>query len=112
MKPAPLDRLQLGLSVVMFITGVASKYYVALLCKEDIQPMSKTNQSIGIDLGISDFAICSDGQKIDNHQFTHKMAKKLAREQRKLSRRLLLAKQRKVDVSEAKNYQKSRCYLY
>lgn len=70
--------------------------------------MSKTNQSIGIDLGISDFAICSDGQKIDNHQFTRKMAKKLAREQRKLSRRLLLAKQRKVDVSEAKNYQKQK----
>ena len=36
------------------------------------------------------------------------MAKKLAREQRKLSRRLLLAKQRKVDVSEAKNYQKQK----
>ena len=86
----------------------SGKYYVALLCKEDIQPMSKTNQSIGIDLGISDFAICSDGQKIDNHQFTRKMAKKLAREQRKLSRRLLLAKQRKVDVFEAKNYQKQK----
>lgn len=86
----------------------SGKYYVALLCKEDIQPMSKTNQSIGIDLGISDFAICSDGQKYDNHQFTHSMSQKLAREQRKLSRRLLLAKQRNVNLLDAKNYQKQK----
>ncbi len=46
----------------------------------------------GIDLGITDFAILSDGQKIDNNQFTSKMEKKLKREQRKLSRRSLLAK--------------------
>ena len=86
----------------------SGKYYVALLCKEDIQPMSKTNQSIGIDLGISDFAICSDGQKYDNHQFTHSLSQKLAREQRKLSRRLLLAKQRNVNLLDAKNYQKQK----
>lgn len=86
----------------------SGKYYVALLCKEDIQPMSKTNQSVGIDLGISDFAICSDGQKYDNHQFTHSMSQKLAREQRKLSRRLLLAKQRNVNLLDAKNYQKQK----
>ena len=86
----------------------SGKYYVALVCKEDIQPMPKTNQSIGIDLGISNFAILSDGQKIDNQQFTRKMAKKLSREQRKLSRRLLLAKKREVDISKAENYQKQK----
>lgn len=86
----------------------SGKYYVALLCKEDIEPMPKTNQSVGIDLGISDFAICSNGQKYDNHQFTHSMSKKLAREQRKLSRRLLLAKQRNVNLLDAKNYQKQK----
>lgn len=86
----------------------SGKYYISLLCKEDIKTMPKTNQSVGIDLGISDFAILSDGQKIDNQQFTRKMAKKLAREQRKLSRRLLVAKKRGVNVSEAKNYQKQK----
>ena len=70
--------------------------------------MPKTNQSIGIDLGIGNFAILSDGQKIDNQQFTRKMAKKLSREQRKLSRRLLLAKKREVDISKAENYQKQK----
>lgn len=86
----------------------SGKYYISLLCKEDIKTMPKTNQYVGIDLGISDFAILSDGQKIDNQQFTRKMAKKLAREQRKLSRRLLVAKKRGVNVSEAKNYQKQK----
>ncbi|HHC5942959.1 TPA: IS200/IS605 family element RNA-guided endonuclease TnpB [Staphylococcus aureus] len=86
----------------------SGKYYVALLCKEDIEPIPKTNQAVGIDLGISDFAICSNGQKYDNHQFAHSMSQKLAREQRKLSRRLLLAKQRNVNLLDAKNYQKQK----
>lgn len=86
----------------------SGKYYVALLCKEDIEPMPKTNQSVGIDLGISDFAICSNGQKYDNNQFMRSMLQKLAREQRKLSRRLLLAKQRNVSLLDAKNYQKQK----
>ncbi|WP_270498271.1 transposase, partial [Enterococcus faecium] len=67
------------------------KYYISLLCKEEIIELPKTNSTIGIDLGIMDFAILSDGQKIDNNKFTSKMEKKLKREQRKLSRRALLA---------------------
>ena len=40
------------------------------------------------------------------------MEKKLKREQRKLSRRALLAKQKGINLFEARNYQKSRYYLY
>ena len=54
--------------------------------------MPKTGLEIGIDLGITDFAILSNGQKIDNNRFTSKMEKTLKREQRKLSRRALNAK--------------------
>ncbi|KIX89987.1 transposase, partial [Staphylococcus microti] len=64
--------------------------------------------AIGIDLGITNFAIFSDGQKIDNHKFTAKMEKKLRCEQRKLSKRALLAKKRGVNLFEAKNYQKQK----
>ncbi|OUN48535.1 RNA-guided endonuclease TnpB family protein, partial [Enterococcus cecorum] len=84
----------------------SGKYYISLLCKEEISELPKTNSAIGIDLGITDFAILSDGQKIDNHKFTSKMEKKLKREQRKLSRRALLAKKKGIPLSEAKNYQK------
>lgn len=86
----------------------SGKYYISLLCKEEISELPKTNSAIGIDLGITDFAILSDGQKIDNHKFTSKMEKKLKREQRKLSRRALLAKKKGIPLSEAKNYQKQK----
>ena len=86
----------------------SGKYYVSLLCKEEISELPKMNAAIGIDLGITDFAILSDGQKIDNNRFTSKMAKKLKREQRKLSRRALLAKKKGNNLFEAKNYQKQK----
>jgi len=86
----------------------SGKYYISLLCKEEINELPKTNSAIGIDLGITDFAILSDGQKIDNNRFTSKMEKKLKREQRKLSKRALLAKNKGISLSEAKNYQKQK----
>src|SRR5699024_12187084 len=64
--------------------------------------------SIGIDLGITDFAILSDGRKIDNTKFTIKMEKKLKKEQRKLSRRALYAKNNGTNLLDAKNYQKQK----
>lgn len=86
----------------------SGKYYISLLCKEKISELPKSNSAIGIDLGITDFAILSDGQKIDNNKLTSKMEKKLKREQRKLSRRALLAKKKGIDLFEAKNYQKQK----
>ena len=78
------------------------------MCKEEVNELPKTHSVIGIDLGIADFAILSDGQKMDNNKFTSKMEKKLKREQRKLSRRALLAKQKGVNLFEANNYQKQK----
>lgn len=86
----------------------SGKYSISLLCKEEVNELPKTHSVIGIDLGIADFAILSDGQKIDNNKFTSKMEKKLKREQRKLSRRALLAKQKGVNLFEANNYQKQK----
>ncbi|NBG87238.1 IS200/IS605 family element RNA-guided endonuclease TnpB [Isachenkonia alkalipeptolytica] len=88
--------------------NAGGKYFVSLLLEEEIQPLPKTNSAIGVDLGITDFAILSDGQKIDNHKFTSKMEKKLQREQRKLSRRGHLAKEKGINIFEAKNYQKQK----
>ncbi|RBR29940.1 IS200/IS605 family element RNA-guided endonuclease TnpB [Enterococcus cecorum] len=104
-----LHRQPKGMIKSATITRHASgKYYISLLCKEEINELPKTNSAIGIDLGITDFAILSDGQKIDNNRFTSKMEKKLKREQRKLSKRALLAKNKGIPLSEAKNYQKQK----
>lgn len=86
----------------------SGKYYISLLCKEEISELPNSNSAVGIDLGITDFAILSDGQKFDNNKFTSKMEKKLKREQRKLSRRALLAKQKGINLFEAENYQKQK----
>ncbi|HGF8364547.1 TPA: IS200/IS605 family element RNA-guided endonuclease TnpB [Enterococcus faecium] len=83
----------------------SGKYYISLLCKEEVSELPKSNSAVGIDLGIIDFAILSTGQKFDNNKFTSKMEKKLKREQRKLSRRALLAKQKGINLFEARNYQ-------
>ena len=86
----------------------SGKFFVSILCEEEIFELPKTNSAIGIDLGIIDFAVLSDGQKKDNNKFTSKMEKKLKREQGKLSRRALRAKGNGIDLFEAKNYQKQR----
>lgn len=84
------------------------KYYVSILCEEEILPLPKTNSNLGIDLGLENFTILSTGEKIENPKFLVSLSKKLAKEQKILSRRGLLAKQRGVKLSETSNYQKQR----
>lgn len=84
------------------------KYYISILCETDIQPFIKTNLSIGVDLGLSHFAILSTGEKIENPRFLISASKKLRREQKILSRRGLLARQRGKSLNDCMNYQKQR----
>ena len=84
----------------------SGKFFVSILCEEEIPDLPETGLEVG--LGITDFAILSNGQKIDNNRFTSKMEKTLKREQRKLSRRALLAKKAGKELFEARNYQKQK----
>src|SRR5699024_6964806 len=86
----------------------SGKYFVSILAETEVHPLEKTKISVGIDLGITNFAILSDGHKIDNNKFTSKMEKKLKREQRKLSRRALNAKNKGINLFDAKNYLKQK----
>ena len=66
----------------------SGKYYVSICCTDvDIKPLPKTNNTIGIDLGIKEFAITSDGEMIANPKFLKKSLDKLAELQRQLSRK-------------------------
>ena len=84
------------------------KYFISILCETEIAPLPKTNSSIGVDLGISDFAVLSIGEKIGNKRFLSKLSKKLAQEQRILSRRGLLVKKKGRKLSDCRNYQKQK----
>lgn len=66
----------------------SGKYYVSLCCTDvDIKPLKKTGNSVGIDLGIKEFCITSDGEMIANPQYLKKSLNKLAKLQRELSRK-------------------------
>jgi len=63
------------------------KYFVAITCEVEHKPLLKTNKAIGIDLGIKNLAVCSDGTVFENIKTTKKYAKKLTYEQRQLSKK-------------------------
>lgn len=65
-------------------------YYCSLCCTEiELPQYQQTNKNVGIDLGITDFAIFSDGTKIENPRFFEKSEDKLAKLQRELSRKTI-----------------------
>lgn len=68
----------------------ANKYYVSLTVDtNDIVPLEKTNKNVGVDLGITDFAILSNGIKIPNNHFMEKQLKKLDKAGKQLSRKTI-----------------------
>lgn len=66
----------------------SGKYYITLCCKDvEIKSLPNTGRSIGLDLGIKDFAVTSFGEKINNPKFLKKSLLKINKLQRKLSRK-------------------------
>lgn len=66
----------------------SGKYFVSLCCTDvDIQPMESTGAVVGVDLGIKDLAITSDGTKYDNNKYLYNSEKRLKHLQRSLSRK-------------------------
>ena len=86
----------------------SGKYYVSVLvdCKEQ-EKLPKSENKIGIDLGIKEFAITSDGEMIENHKYLRKSEKRLRKLQKDLSRCKKGSKNReKCRVKVAKQYEK------
>ena len=64
-----------------------NKYYISILVDEDIKQLPKNNKKVGIDLGIKDFAITSDGEVFENPQWLRKSEHRLNKLQKDLSRK-------------------------
>ena len=62
------------------------KYFVSLCCKVDIEQLPKIDSNIGIDLGLKEFAICSNGNIFHNPKWLRKANYRLKLEQRRLSK--------------------------
>ena len=63
------------------------KYYVCIMAHVEVGDLEKTNLSVGIDLGLKDFVITSNGDRYSSNKFIKKYSKKLATMQKHLSRK-------------------------
>ena len=88
------------------VSQKADRYYVSILVEEDDKKVYKsTNEGLGIDLGVKEFVVCSNGIKFKNINKTStvkKVEKKLKREQRKLSRKYESLKIRNKNIREGR----------
>ena len=66
----------------------SGKYFVSVCCTDvNIPQYSPTGAVVGIDLGIKEFAITSDGVHIENNKFVKKSEKKVSKLQKEFSRK-------------------------
>jgi putative transposase len=79
------------IKTVTISKSTTNKYYISVLVETNIEkPIKKEiieTTSVGVDLGIKDFAITSDGKKFENKDFLKSTLKKLKVEQRSLSKK-------------------------
>ncbi|WP_329302846.1 transposase [Streptomyces sp. NBC_00659] len=78
-------------SSVTVIKDAAGRYFASFVIDTDpaadAARMPDTGRTVGIDLGLTSFAVLSDGTKIDSPRFLRRAEKKLKRTQRELSRK-------------------------
>jgi putative transposase len=63
------------------------KYFVSILVQQELNPIPSTGKVVGIDLGLKDLFILSNGQVINNPKWFRKNQSKLKKAQKHLSRK-------------------------
>ena len=88
----------------------SGRYFVSICCTDvEIEPLPSTGAAVGIDMGLKSLAVTSDGTEYPNHRYLTKSLKKLARLQRRLSRKPKDSKRReKARVKVAKAHEHVR----
>jgi len=95
------------------ISKVTDRYFLSLVMEVDdiVKTENKSIKGLGVDLGIKDTAVCSDGKIFKNINKTKKvkkLKKKIKREQRKMSRSIEYSKSNKIKLKECKNFNKKK----
>jgi putative transposase len=62
-------------------------WYVCFSVETSVQPLPESEAAVGIDVGLSSFAVLSDGSEIENPRLYQKEQKRLRRAQRRVARR-------------------------
>ena len=85
----------------------SNQYYISILVDTENIQLPKNDNKIGIDLGLKEFAVCSNGDRFDNPKWLRKSEKKLAKLQKDLSRKTKGSNNRyKARIKVAKLHQK------
>lgn len=74
-------------STVTISKDAVDRYFVSCLCEFEPVSMPVTAKTVGIDVGIKDLFVTDTGFKTGNPRHTTKYAKRLALQQRRLSRK-------------------------
>ena len=87
----------------------SGKFYLSVLIsmnEEELKQFSHTNNKVGIDLGVKDFIITSDGEVFENKHFFKKSEDKIKKLQRRLSKKVKGSNNRnKVRIKIAKEFE-------
>jgi putative transposase len=67
--------------------NAAGRYFVSIVCEVDMEPLPHNDKSIGIDVGLKEYVVCSDGMRIANPRWFRQYEQRLTFWQRRLSRR-------------------------
>ncbi|MEK5491308.1 IS200/IS605 family element RNA-guided endonuclease TnpB [Paenibacillus sp. FSL R7-0297] len=67
--------------------NASGKFFVSLVCEVQKNPLPQVDTPIGIDLGLKEYAVCSNGEHIANPRFYRQYENKLALWQRRMARR-------------------------
>ena len=95
----------------------AGRYHISILVEEEIDHLPLSTKTIGLDLGVEDFAVTSDGEKIQAPRIGRKHHKKVAKLQKSLSRKEKGSKNRekarlKLAKAQAKIADSRRDFLH
>ncbi len=85
----------------------SNRYYISILVETEVGKLEPIDKKIGVDVGLKEFAICSDGFRVENPKHFRKSEKRLAKLQKDLSRKQKGSNNRyKARLKVAKLHQK------
>jgi len=106
-----VDLTALDPAMVIACREPDGRWYVTFTLDTDTpKPLAAAGRAVGIDLGVKDFAVTSDGDKITNPRHLQRKARRLARYQRRLARKQKgSANRAKAAAKVARAHRKVRC---
>ncbi|MDQ3250976.1 MAG: transposase [Actinomycetota bacterium] len=88
------DRPLEGRPKTATIIRKADGWYVSVVCEVEPEPLPKTGESVGVDVGITHFGTLSTGEAVENPRCYRRAERRLVKAQRRVSRRKKGSKRR------------------